>query len=60
MTDSKALQDIIRKIDELTATLEAYMLEVNKDIQHLYAKDLDRGDQIYDLGTRVDDLEKDK
>lgn len=60
MTEDKKLQDILRKIDELRETLEAHVLEINKDIQHLYAKDLRREDQIYEIDARVEDLEKSK
>lgn len=60
MTEDKALQDILRKIDELREIIEAHMVEINKDIQHLYAKDLRRGNQIDDLDARLEDLENSK
>lgn len=60
MTDGKALQDIIRKIDELRDIIEAHVVEINKDIQQLYTEDLRLVDKIYEVDARVEDLEKSK
>lgn len=60
MTEGKALQDIIRKIDELREIIEAHMVEINKDLENLFTHDLRLEDKIYEIDARVEDLEKSK
>lgn len=60
MTEDKKLQDILRKIDELRETLEAHVLEINKDLENLFTHDLRLEDKIYEIDARVEDLEKGK
>jgi uncharacterized coiled-coil protein SlyX len=60
MTDSKALQDLIRKIDELSATLEAHTVEIHKQLERLDYLYNTLDTDLYILKSTVDGMEKDK
>lgn len=55
-----SVQYLLNKVKELEQTIEAHMLEINKDIQQLYTEDLRLVDKIYEVDARVEDLEKSK
>lgn len=60
MTEDKALQDIIRRIDELREIIEAYMVDIRKDLERLDYLYNTLDTDVYILKNSVTELEKDK